>query len=154
MKILHRFFLLTSLVFVLTSAIAVNPKADPAPAAGMAVSAVSASKTTLIQKFFKLFSQDKQDEDKTKADKHAGTSLILGISAFGVLLLGMFVPYVALLSIPLGIVAMTTGASALRKGTNREGAARTGRGLGMGAIITFAALVLLAVILLASWDLF
>ena len=153
MKLVHRFFLLTCITFILTSATTVpNVAADPAQVASHAVATIKAGKPTLVQRIFNLFSGKKQDEDTVKADKQAGTSLRLGISAFSILIAGMFIPYIALASIPLGIVAMTTGASALRKGTKREGAARTGRGLGLGAVITFGAILLLAVILLASWD--
>jgi len=86
------------------------------------------------------------------ADKLASTSLLLGIFSWGFLLLGLAVPFVILLSIPTGIAAMITGGSAVRNKTSQMGKARMGKGLGLGALITFALLLIIAAIIIASAD--
>lgn len=89
--------------------------------------------------------------DEVKADKLADTSLAFGIAACAFLVLGLFVPYVILAAIPAGITAMITGGSALRNGTVKVGKAKTGKALGLGALIAFAVLLLLAVVALAAY---
>ena len=84
------------------------------------------------------------------ADKLASTSMLLGIGACGFILLGLFVPFIILLSVPTGIAAMITGSSALRNKTSLVGKAKTGKGLGLGALITFGLILLVAAILIAS----
>lgn len=102
----------------------------------------------LIVKFF-----IKKDRlaDGSKADNQASTSLWLGIGACAFILLGLFVPYVILASLPTGIAAMITGGSALRNKTSLVGKARTGKALGLGALITFGVLLILAAIVVSSW---
>ena len=87
-----------------------------------------------------------------KADKQANTSLTSGILACGFLVIGLFVPYVILATIPAAIVAMITGSGAIRRGTQNIGKAKTGKGLGLGALIAFGVLLIAAVIIVASWD--
>ena len=86
----------------------------------------------------------------TKADNLASTSLLLGIVACGFILFGLFIPYAILATIPTGIAAMITGGSAIRNKTSLVGKARTGKGLGLGALIAFGILLILAAIVLSS----
>jgi len=100
---------------------------------------------------YKLFVQ-KESADGTKADRLASTSLGLGIAAFGAILFGFAIPFFFIASIPLGIAAMITGRSALKQGTTRLGAAKTGRALGLGALITIGLLVTMVILVLATGD--
>ena len=99
----------------------------------------------------KIFLKKNKLADGTKADKLASTSLLLGVGACAFLLLGLFIPYVILLSIPAGIAAMITGGSALRNKTSLVGKARTGKGLGLGALIAFAVVLIVAAIVFTAW---
>jgi len=87
----------------------------------------------------------------SKADRQANTSLIFGISACAFLVLGLFVPYVILATIPASIVAMITGGAAIRQGTTTLGKAKTGKALGLGALIAFGVIIIAAAIIVASW---
>ena len=89
--------------------------------------------------------------DEVKADKLANTSLAFGIAACAFLVLGLLVPYVILVAIPAAITAMITGGSALRNGTAKVGKAKTGKALGLGALIAFAVLLLVAVVAIAAY---
>ena len=148
-----RLLLYPFLVIIFCSATTVHY--SPADRAEVAVASISdIGKPNILQRALKLFTRKQQDEDIAKADRQAGTSLVLGISAFAAIGLGMAVPYIGwimLAAIPLGIVAITMGSSAIRNNTTRDGAARTGRGLGIGALSTLAALLVLAVIAIAAW---
>ncbi|HEX8333490.1 MAG TPA: hypothetical protein VF622_12750 [Segetibacter sp.] len=93
----------------------------------------------------------KKVDDTAKADKQARTSLSFGIAAVSCLLLGLFIPYIMLATIPTGIVALATGGSALKSGTTETSKARTGKSLGLASLIAFGALLLLAVILVAAF---
>lgn len=84
------------------------------------------------------------------ADKLASTSLWLGIGACGFILLGLFIPFIILFSVPAGIAAMITGGSAIRNKTSLVGKAKTGKGLGLGALIAFGLIILIAAIVIAS----
>lgn len=111
-----------------------------------------AHKLNFVQRFIlKAYLKRHKLEDLNQADRLASSSLVLGISACGVLLLGLFVPYIILLTLPAGIAAMITGGAAIRKKTSLEGKARTGKGLGLGALIAFGLLILLAAILLTAF---
>lgn len=86
------------------------------------------------------------------ADKTANISLGLGIASWATLFLILIPTAVCLISIPLGIAAIITGNNALRNGTKKTTAARLGRGLGWGAIVGFAVLIIVAAIAVSSWD--
>ena len=90
--------------------------------------------------------------DISKADKLANTSLAFGVAALGLMVLGLFVPYVILASIPAAIIAMITGGSAIRKGTKNIGKAKTGKGLGLGVLIAFGVLLIVAAIIVSNTD--
>ncbi len=84
------------------------------------------------------------------ADKLASTSLLLGIGACAFLVLGLFIPYVILATLPAGIAAMITGGSAIRNRTTLVGKAKTGKGLGLGALIAFGVVFIVVAIAVAS----
>ncbi len=89
--------------------------------------------------------------DTEKADRQAKNSLIFGIAAVGALLVGLVVPYVVFLTIPAGIVAMVLGSEALKSDTNERVKARTGKALGLGSLIAFGVILILAAIVLVAW---
>lgn len=89
--------------------------------------------------------------DPAKADKQANASLIFGIVGASLLVIGSFVPYVGILCLPAAIAAMIIGGSALRGGTQKVGAAKTGKGLGLGTLIAFGVLLLIAALIVAAW---
>ena len=71
--------------------------------------------------------------------------------ALGTLIIGLFVPYIILAAIPTGIVAMVLGKQALIGGTNYPEKAKLGKTFGLVSLISFAFILLLAAILVASW---
>ena len=81
------------------------------------------------------------------ADKKANASLVFGIAA----IVFLFIPtYTIFLVIPLGILAMVFGNQALKEGTSKELNAKLGKGFGLGALIAFLVLLLIAVIVITS----
>jgi hypothetical protein len=114
---------------------------------------VKKSKLNFVEKLLLKYvlKKFKKAEDTAKADRQAKTALSFGIAAMAFLLLGLVVPVVIFGTLPLGIIAMATGSSALKGGTTEEGKARTGKSLGLGALIAFGVLLLAAVILVASF---
>jgi hypothetical protein len=92
-----------------------------------------------------------QPANPTKADEQANTSLMIGIAACAFLVLGLIVPLIVLLSIPAGIIAMIMGRSALRAGTEKVSNAKTGKILGLAALIAFGVLLIAALIFIAAW---
>jgi hypothetical protein len=99
----------------------------------------------------KAFLRKDKLKNGNKADGLASTSLLLGIGACGFLLLGLFVPYIIFASVPAGIAAMITGSSAIRKKTSLTGKAATGKGLGLGALIAFGVILIVAAIMVAAF---
>ena len=113
---------------------------------------VKAHKLNFFQRLaLKYYLKKNKLKNDINADKLASTSLVLGISACGAIVLGLFIPYLILAAIPLGITAMVTGGSAERNHTQLIGKARTGKGLGLGALIAFAVILVIAVIVLAAF---
>lgn len=112
---------------------------------------LKAHKLNLFQRLMvKILLKKHKLQNDTNADKLASTSLILGIGACAFILLGLFIPYIILASVPAGIAAMITGGSAIRNKTSLVGKAKTGKGLGLGALITFGIILILAAILVAA----
>ncbi|MEO7121027.1 MAG: hypothetical protein ABIY62_08020 [Ginsengibacter sp.] len=111
---------------------------------------LKARKLNFFQRLMVKYLFKKKLKDISSADKQASTSLVLGIAACGFLLFGLFVPYLVFASVPAAIIAMVTGGSALRHKTTLVGNARTGKGLGLGALIAFGVLLIAAAIVLAS----
>ena len=158
MKVTLKLFMLLGMYVFLTSSVCIE-KREPL------LNATQSNAMTGIQEFnlhkrhkltffkrlaLKLLLKKYKLNKSVNADKLASTSLLLGILACGFLLLGMLLPYFILATIPAGIAAMITGGSAVRNKTSLVGKAKTGKGLGLGAIIGFAFLLLLAVIIIAS----
>ncbi len=88
--------------------------------------------------------------DISKADNLANTSLGFGVAAMLLMVLGFFVPFVILATIPAAIVAMITGGAALRRGTKNIGKAKTGKAFGLGALIAFGVLLIVAAIIVSN----
>ncbi len=158
MRLPFKFLFLLSLAVLLTSAVSIQNTSSPvapAPIEGIsnsgAVHSTKAHKLNFFQRWaLRILMKKYKSAHGVNADKLASTSLLLGIFSCGFLLLGLFVPYVILLSIPSGIAAMITGGSAVRNKTSQMGKARTGKALGLGALITFALLLLIAAIVISS----
>lgn len=131
-----------------------NPSGTEAPAIyPMATEQVHQKKLNFFQRLmFKLaVKKFKKADDTAKADRQATSALVFGIAAMGTLILGLFVPYVALAAIPTGIVAMVLGKQAVNSGTNDPAKAKIGKTLGLVSLIGFAFILLLAAIVVASW---
>ena len=160
MRLPFKFLFLISLTVLLTSAVCIEKTSSPlapAPIEGIsnsgAVHSTKAHKLNFFQRWaLRILMKKYKSAHGVNADKLASTSLLLGIFSWGFLLLGLAVPFVILLSIPTGIAAMITGGSAVRNKTSQMGKARMGKGLGLGALITFALLLIIAAIIIASAD--
>ena len=110
-----------------------------------------AHKLNFFQRFgLKFLPKRNRIQNGPDGDKLASASMLLGIGACGFILLGLFVPFVILLSVPTGIAAMITGGSAVRNKTSLVGKAKTGKGLGLGALIAFGLILLVAAIVISS----
>jgi hypothetical protein len=151
---------LFSVYFLFTSATTSKTEIKSAPADSQASTIIPSTSNSVkahTLNFFqrlalKIFVRKHKEGDVSKADKLASTSLALGIGTFVALLLGAVVPYLILATIPLGIAAMVTGSTAVKGGTSKVGKAKTGKALGLGGLITFAVLAILATIALSSSD--
>ena len=147
---------LLGLYFTLTSATCIRPASEPSsPGSFITAAAHAAPSRARHLNFFqrlalKLLLKKEKLMEEVKANKLAHTSLTLGIVAAGTLVLGLFIPYLIFLCIPGGIAAMITGGAALRKNTSLPGKARTGKGLGLGVLITFGVILIVGALLLAS----
>ena len=119
----------------------------------MSTQEVHEKKLNFLQRLmFKLaVKKFKKVGDIEKADRQASSALIFGIVALGTLLLGLAVPYVALVAIPTGIVAMVLGKQAVIGDTNFPEKAKLGKTFGLVALLGFAFILLLAAIVVASW---
>lgn len=109
-----------------------------------------AHKLNFLQRLVLKYYLKKNTATMEDADKQASTSLLLGVIACGAILLGLVIPYLILASIPAGVAAMITGGSAIRNKTSQVTKAKTGKALGLAAIITFGALILIAIAALAG----
>ena len=160
MKIKLVLFPLLGIYLLLISATAIEIKDTTASVNNQVTTTIPAASTEVKFKklnffqrvIFKIFVRKDKLIDEGKGDNLASTSLSLGIGTWITLLLGLAVPYVILASVPLAIAAMITGKSALNNGTSKEGRAKTGRGLGLGGLITFAVLLIIAAIVVSSWS--
>ena len=111
---------------------------------------VKVHKLNFFQRLLLKFIIKKNKKDGgVRADKLASTSLLLGVAACVLLVLGLFVPYVILTALPVSIAAMITGGSAVRNKTSLIGKATTGKALGLGALIAFGVILIAAVILVS-----
>ena len=87
---------------------------------------------------------------KPAESKKGNTALIFGIVGMGLLLIGLFVPFVVLGAIPAAIVAIILGSNA-KKLDASDGKARAAVLLGWITLGAIALLLILAAIVLASW---
>ena len=158
MRSSFKILFLLSLSVLLTSAVCIEKVSTPlAPAhvAGISNSgsfhSIKKRKLNFFQRWaLRILMKKYKSANGVNADKLASTSLLLGIISCGSILLGLFVPFVILFSIPTGIFAMITGGSAVRNKTSQIGKAKTGKALGLGALITFALLLIIAAIVLSG----
>ncbi len=160
MKVPQAFLLLLFISFLSLSAttekvlpLATSTGTDASIVYPMATEQVHQKKMNFFQRLmFKIaVKKFKKAEDTAKADRQATSALIFGIAAMGTLILGLFVPYVALAAIPTGIIAMVLGKQAVNAGTNDPAKAKIGKTLGLVSLIGFAFILLLAAIIVASW---
>jgi hypothetical protein len=79
------------------------------------------------------------------------TALIFGIAGLALLLLGLFVPFVLLLSLGSAIVAVAIGSSAYKKNKN-DAQAHTGKLLGWITLGLIAVLIIAVAIIISSWS--
>ncbi|MEP7253770.1 MAG: hypothetical protein ABI683_15360 [Ginsengibacter sp.] len=157
MKLITRLLPILGMYIILTSSVCIVKPIVPV-ANGETITApgkvikLKKHKLNFFQRFIvKLYLKKHKLLEDNQADKLASTSLWLGIGACAALLLGLFIPYIILAAIPLGIAAMITGGAAIRDKTSLVGKARTGKGLGLGALIAFGVLLIAALIIVAAW---
>jgi hypothetical protein len=145
------YFLLISATSIKVETASVSVDNQAIMEAPLAVNPLKTSKLNFFQRTLLKFALKKSlKADSDKGDSQAKTALAFGIAACGLLLLGLFVPYVIFACLPAAIVAMVMGGSAIRNDTNFEGKARTGKALGLGALIAFGVILIAAVILVAA----
>lgn len=99
----------------------------------------------------KFIIKKNKKEGGVRADQLASASLLLGVAACVLLVLGLLIPYVFLAAVPASIAAMITGSSAVRNKTSLVGKAKTGKALGLGVLIAIGVLFLAVVILISSF---
>lgn len=87
---------------------------------------------------------------KATQSKKGNTALIFGIVGIGLLIIGLFVPFVLLASIAGAIVAIILGSNA-KKIDPSDGKARAAVLLGWITLGAIALLLILAAIVVASW---
>lgn len=128
--------------FMIMPVMTVNAIADPVKA-----TVVQQKRGSFLQRMlYKLMPQKYRNISADKANQRAKSSFGFGLAAVGSLLVGIAVPFVFLLAVPFGIVALVQGSSALNNGTTVASKARWGKGLGLGALIAFAAFTVLVVV--------
>ncbi len=96
----------------------------------------------------KLLLRNKKLKKNIDADKLAAASLWFGISACAFILLALFIPYLIFAVLPAAIAAMITGGASMRNKTSLLRKAKTGKALGLGALIVFGILLLIVVSIL------
>jgi hypothetical protein len=89
---------------------------------------------------------------KPARTKKGNTALIFGVVGMGLLIIGLFVPFVILGSLAAAIVAIILGSNAKRLDAS-DGQARAAVLLGWITIGAIALLLILAAIVVASWGL-
>ena len=114
-------------------------------------SGVKVYKLNFFQRIMvKFLLKDKKLKKSLNADKLASTSLWLGIAACAFILLALLLPYLIFASLPAAISAITTGRSALRNKTSLLRKAKTGKALGLGALIVFGLVLVIVLTILAT----
>lgn len=119
--------------------------------AGSGAHVLKAYKLNFFQRIVvKFLLKNKKLKKNIAADRLASVSLLLGIAACAFILLSLFIPYLILAALPASIVAITTGGGAVRNKTSFVRKAKTGKALGLAALIVFGIILLLVVIILAT----
>ncbi|MEO9032571.1 MAG: hypothetical protein ABI285_04965 [Ginsengibacter sp.] len=159
MKLSFKMFPLLCMYLLLISATSI--KTSPASLVNMQNNTIAQPENTTVVKVHKLnffqrlllkfIIKKNKKEAGVRADQLASTSLLLGVAACVLLVLGLLIPYVIVAAVPASIAAMITGGSALRNKTSLVGKAKTGKALGLGALIAFGVLLIAAVILVSSF---
>ncbi len=107
-------------------------------------------KLTLKEKISFFVLKHKMKHQQQDADQQGQTAFILGLVGLGLLVIGLFVPYVILGSLVAAILAIVLGSTATKKdGDNKK--ARAGKLLGWITLGIITLLLILAAILIASW---
>lgn len=108
-------------------------------------------KLTLKEKVSFIILKHKLKQQAKDSEKQGQTAFTFGLIAVGLLLLGLFVPYVILGSLVAAILAIVTGSMAKKRdGDNRK--AKAGQLLGWITLGLIAFLFILAAVVLASWS--
>ena len=108
-------------------------------------------KLTLKEKVSFIILKHKLKQQAKDSEKQGQTAFTFGLIAVGLLLLGLFVPYVILGSLVAAILAIVTGAMA-KKGDGDNRKAKAGQLLGWITLGLIAFLFILAAVVLASWS--
>jgi|SRR6185437_1077983 len=98
----------------------------------------------------KFLLKNKKLKKNIDADKLASASLLLGVAACALLLLSLLIPYLFIAVLPAAILAIATGGSAVRNKTSFMRKAKTGKALGLGALIVFGVILVIVVIILST----
>ena len=109
---------------------------------------IAGRKLTLKEKIGFIILKHKIKRQSKNNQKQGETALMFGIAGLGLFIIGLFVPVLLLGSLIAAIVAVVTG-SVAKDPSNRK--ARAGKLLGWITLGLLALLLILAVILLASW---
>ena len=113
--------------------------------------AFKAYKLNFFQRIIvKFLLKNKKLKKNIDADKLASVSFLLGIAACAFLLLSLFIPYLIVAALPAAIAAITMGGSAVRNNTSLVRKAKTGKALGLGALILFGIILIIVVAILAT----
>ncbi len=108
-------------------------------------------KLTLKEKVSFIILKHKLKQQAKDSEKQGQTAFTFGLIAVGLLILGLFVPYVILGSLVAAILAIVTGSMAKKRdGDNRK--AKAGQLLGWITLGLIAFLFILAAVVLASWS--
>lgn len=107
-------------------------------------------KFTLKEKIALLILKKKLKHQDDANSSQGKTALTVGIVGAGLLIIGLFVPYVILGSLVAAIVAIVMGSSAAKKDQN-DRKAHSAKLLGWITLGLIAFLILLAAVVIASW---
>ncbi|WP_207497130.1 hypothetical protein [Aridibaculum aurantiacum] len=106
---------------------------------------------SLVQRLFDLFKKKNNSQDVERANRKAGTSVVLGVFALVSLGVMFLLPLAGFASLPLGILAITTGTSAIREGATDVRNARMGRTLGTISLILCGVAIVLLLAVIAAY---
>jgi hypothetical protein len=108
-------------------------------------------KLTFKEKIGFLVLKHKMKRHSKDADTEGQLPFILGLAGVGLLVIGLFVPYVIIGSFVAAVLAIVTGGMATKKeGENKK--AKAGKLMGWIVLGAIALLLILAVVLVSSWE--